>query len=146
MADRESLRRVSPIAWCYLAAFCAVSPFVFVLVQSYVARLIVPTLLTLGVASGIELRVVVFGMKVLGALLAAAILCIPLGWLARGSATFFGALVGLIGGLVVSWMGRSVPPDGVALWALRILEVAAFVAGCILFAIAGARSTHRVAA
>jgi len=146
MANHESSQRISPIAWSWLAAFCVASPFVFILVQGYVARLIVPTLLGLGVASAIELRVVVFAMNILGALLAAAVLCIPFGWLVRGPVALFGALVGLVGGLVVSLLGRSVPPDGVALWALRILEVAAFVAGCILFAIVGARSTHRVAA
>ena len=146
MTIRESYRQISPIAWSYLAAFCAAGPFVFVLVQGYVARVIVPALLGLGVASVIELRVVVFGINVFGALLAAAILCIPLGWLARGRAPLFGALVGLAGALVVSWIGRSGSSDGAALWALHILELAAFVAGCILFSIAGARSMHRVAA
>jgi hypothetical protein len=152
--DRLKMKRLgppaefeqSPIVWFCLLACCAGSPFLFVILQSYVARLIVPTLQALGVTSATELYLVVLGMNVLGALITAAILCIPLGWLARRHPAVLGAIVGLVGGLALSWIWRSLPSDGVVSWVPRIVEVGAFIGGCILFAIVGARGTHRVAA
>jgi hypothetical protein len=72
MSSREASERISPIGWwfCFLA-LCAASPFVFVLVQAYVARLVAPMLLALAVTSATALHVIVFGMNILGALLAA---------------------------------------------------------------------------
>ena len=146
MSSSESSQRISPIVWFYLAAFCVGSSFVFVLVQGWVAGLIVPTLSALGIASAIGVRIGFFGMSVLGALLAAAVLCIPLGWLARERAAFFGTVVGLVGGAAILWIWHSLPSEGLVFWASRIPELVAFVSGCILFAVVGARGTRRVAA
>jgi hypothetical protein len=146
MSSHESSRDLSPMEWSCLLAFCAASPFVSVLVQGYMARLIVPTLSAVGASSATGLLAGIFVLNVLGTLVAAAILCVPLGWLAPRRPALFGAIVGLVGGVVVLWLGSSTPPDGVALWALRIMELVAFVGGCILFAIVGAMHTRRVAA
>jgi hypothetical protein len=146
MSNSESSQRISPIAWLYLVAFCVASSFVFVLVQGSVASLIVPTLSALGVASAIGVRVGFVGMSILGALLAAAVLCIPLGWLARERAPLFGTVVGLVGGATILWIWQSLPPDGLIFWSSRIPELVAFIGGCILFAVVGARGPRRVAA
>jgi uncharacterized membrane protein YeaQ/YmgE (transglycosylase-associated protein family) len=146
MRSSEPFRRMSPIEWSCMLAFCAASPFVFVLATGYAARFHGPMLSVLGISSHTELLVGLFVLNVIGALIAAALLGVPLGWLAPRRPVFLGAIVGVVGGLVVSWLGRSVQPDGVALWALRIVEVGAFIGGCILFAVAGAMGSRRVAA
>jgi hypothetical protein len=126
--------------WVCVIAACAVSPFVFVLAQGCMALLIVPTMRVFGATSTDRLGVVTALAGVLGSLLAAAALCLPLGWMARKRPLPLGIIVGLVGCMAVTWVWLE------AALGLRVLELVAFLGGCALFSVAGARGACRVAA
>lgn len=132
--------------WFFLLAACAIGPFVFVLVQGYVARLLGPALSTLAISSSTELRIVMVSMNVVGSIIAAALVCFPLGWVVRKRAALLGAIVGLVGCAAISWTWLSVSTDNTVVSSLRILELAAYVAACIVLSVFGATGARRVAA
>ncbi len=145
MSHSEQSRRFSPRVWVLVFGACAISPFLFVIVQGALAHLIAPTLKALGVASPHSgSGVVVAFWGVLGSLIAAALLCFPLGWIERRRPALLGAIVGAVGSITISWIWYSGSPNG-AWWIWRILELGGFIAGCVLFAAAGARGAQRVA-
>jgi hypothetical protein len=140
MSNRKSIG----YRWLPLLAACGAAPFVFILVQGYVARLVGPALATLGVSSPAGLRTAVASMNAVGAIFAAALVCVPLGWVAQESAAFFGVVVGAVGSAALAWVWLSVPIDSIA-W-LRTLELATYLVGCVVASIAGARGARAVAA
>jgi len=144
MVNPGSSRYFSARVQFYLVAGCVISPFVFVLVQGYLVDLLVPTLSALGVSSSTGVRAAIVSWGVLGAMLAAAVLCLPLGWLEPRRPAFLGGVVGLAGCIAISWIWQSLPPRNPA-WS-SILELVAFLGGCILFAVVGAMGARRVAA
>src|SRR6266536_425099 len=115
-------RFLSPRAWFFVLGACVVSPFVFVLVQGYMADLLVPTLVALGVSSPTGSKIVIASLGVLGALIAAAVLCFPLGWIERRRPAFPGAIVGIVGCIAVSWIWSLGRLDGTVWSVSRILE------------------------
>ena len=121
----------------YLAV-CTLSPFVFLIVQAGIARLTVPALLAFGVSSATGVSAAIASTNVLGALIAAALLCLPLGRFAPKRPALLGAIT-----IVWIWL----PPKESAVFSgLRWLELAAFVGGCIVFSLGGAKVARRVAA
>ena len=140
------MRQVSLTAVLALLLACAASPLVFAAVQGEVALLVTPVLSGLGISSRAGLHAVLAAASLLGSLTAAAILCLPIGWLGPKYSVVFGAIVGLVGSLLVARMSSRLPAAGSVLLGLHWLEVAAFIVGCILFSTVGAFGARRVAA
>ena len=133
-------------AWICILGACAMSPFLFVALQGYMTLLTFPTLSAFGVSSSSGSKVVLALGGLIGSLTTGALLCIPLGWFERKRPALLGAIVGMAGCVGVSWIWFNLPPDGV-IWSFsRFLELGGLFAGCVLFAVAGARRAHRVAA
>jgi len=146
MNNSRRPRYFSARAWICILGACAMSPFVFVAVQGYMTLLTFPTLSAFGVSSSSGSKVALAVGGLIGSLITGAVLCIPLGWFERKRPVLLGAIVGMAGCVGVSWIWFNLSPDG-SIWSFsRFLELGGLFAGCVLFAVAGARGAHRVAA
>jgi len=144
MRNSGPSRYFSARAWLFLVAGCVLSPFVFVIVQSYMAGLLVPALSVLRVSPSKSVGAAIVVWDMLGAIVAAAILCLPLGWLEPRHPASLGVVVGAVGCIALWWIWSSASPP-ISGWSF-IPELVAFLGGCIVFAIVGAKGARRVAA
>jgi hypothetical protein len=144
MAHSAAARYFSARVWLCLVIACVLSPFLFVLVQGIVAAQAVPLLQALGISSSAGFRVGFALFGVFGALVAAAILCLPLGWMESQRPVLVGGIVGLAGCAGVSWIWLSALPI-YASWS-HASELIALFAGCVVFAYVGAKGARRVGA
>jgi len=144
--DLKSLRIASAFSFIGLLAACVVSPFVFVVVEAGAARLALPALLALGISSHAGISVGLASMSVLGSVIAALVLCFPLGRVAPERPGLFGVIVGVVGAIALLWIWLFPLEEGTALPGLRWLDVTAFAGSCVLFSLLGARAAHRAAA
>ena len=140
------MRKVSLAAVLALLLACAASPLVFAAVQGEVALLVAPALSGLGISSRAGLHAVLAAASLLGSLTAAAILCLPVGWLGAKHSVVFGSIVGLAGGILIARISPPLPASDSVLLGLHWLEVAVFVVGCVVFSTVGAFGARRVAA
>ena len=140
------MRQVSLPALTALVVACAVSAVVFAAVQGAIALLIVPVLSGLGISSRTGVHAVMAAASMLGSLTAAAVLCLPVGWLGPKHSVIFGAIVGVVGSVMVARISPPLAATESVFLGLRWLEVAAFVGGCVLFSAVGAFGARRVAA
>ena len=140
------MRQVSLPALVALIVACAVSAVVFAAVQGAIALLIVPVLSGLDASSRTGVHGVIAMAGVLGSLIAAAVLCLPVGWLGPKHSLVFGAIVGVIGSIMIARISPPLAATDSFFLGLHWLEVTAFVGGCVLFSIVGAFGARRVAA
>jgi hypothetical protein len=115
--------------WLAATACVVAGPLIVAYVQGYWALLMVPTIQAFGATTQPSIFVVMALFNAVGALLAAAVLSLPLGLLARSKPWVLGAAVGLVVTLTIAFW---VYPAQLSLFivAQRVIEALAFVAGC----------------
>ena len=145
LSQKRYIRDTAAADIAVLAA-CMGSAVVFSAAQGAVALLIVPVLSSLGISSRAGVHAVIAAASVLGSLTAAAILCLPVGWLGRRQPVVSGAIVGVVGSTMVALISPPLPATDSVFFGMPWLEIAVFVGGCVLFSAIGAFGARRVAA
>ncbi len=122
------------VPW-FAAAACAIAgPYVVGYVVGYWALLMVPTIEAVGASTRPSILVVMAIFNVIGALLAAVVLSVPLGFFARPKPWAFGIGVGLIvvGIIAIGFLNYQVDTSWPH-WLRLGLEAVAFVGGLAVF-------------
>jgi len=125
--------------WVLLLALSAVAPFMYGNIQGYWALLLVPAVQLLSVSGKAPLAIVMVIMNLLGALIVATILSVPLGYVAKDRPYLFGALLSLAPLLFLLWLlledGWNAPG---LLGVVRIAEYLSIVVAFVAMARLGA--------
>ena len=79
-----------------MLAISVIAPFVYALIQGYLALLLVPAIQNLGIQSPRGLQGMFFAFGLSGSLLAAIVLACPLSYLAQQKSSLLGFLLGFI--------------------------------------------------
>ncbi|MFP5408309.1 MAG: hypothetical protein ACLGGY_03410 [Gammaproteobacteria bacterium] len=123
------------------AALCVGAPYVFALIVGYWSLLLVPFIQALGLTSQFGIVITMGFVNALGALLAAAVMAIPLGWFVREWALLYGCVVGVVASFVLLYWA---PPLSSAFEVgMRVVEYLSFVVGCMFFSLVGAHLVRR---
>lgn len=128
--------------WAVFVSTLLAGPYVYGFLAGYWSLLLVPTLLAVGVKAKSSVLVVMTLFNVVGALIGAALLSLPIGFVARSKAWLFGAVIGcVVAAALVTWLR----PLDMTLFSLvqLIAESLTLVVGCGLFAAVVSRYRRR---
>jgi hypothetical protein len=135
---------------CLTAALCVVAPHLFAYIVGYWALLLAPAIRVAGVTSKLGLGLVIGITNALGALLAAAIMSVPFGWLLRDRVLVYGGIVGVVTTFVLFYWVYFFEPSSDHYWpprsepsafgfGIQLIMYFSFIAGCMVFSTIGAR-------
>jgi hypothetical protein len=118
--------------WFLFLVLAAIAPFLYANVQGYWALLLVPAAQFFSVAGHVQFAILLIIMNLLGALIVASLLSLPLGYVAKSRPYFFGALLSLAPIVFMLWLliedGWNVPG------LLGVVRIAEYLSIVIAFA------------
>ncbi|MCA3176938.1 MAG: hypothetical protein ING36_15635 [Burkholderiales bacterium] len=112
--------------------FCAAAgPYIVATIYGYWALLMTPAIQAVGAKAQPNIFAAITLFNMVGALLAAAVLSVPLGLVARSKPWVLGLLVGLVVAAAMELMVYPIERPGFHL-AMHVIESVSFVGGCAL--------------
>ena len=124
--------------WLLLLALAAIAPFLYGYIQAYWALLLVPVGQLFSISGKVPNVILIVGMNLLGALIAAALLSLPLGYVAKDRPYLFGALLSLAPLIFLFWILENQQDLTTFLRVIRVAEYLSIVVAFVAMAKLGA--------